>query len=1233
METLVGFLKGMRQDMDNKLSDKDSYYEAVNKQIVFDDLTTTGAIADEPGNKLVTGSLGLTAQDTMIKTVSVRDWVISFIKNTSFEGNRIIKYKITSAGAIANLSTVYTTYTGSTSLGQWFGDNIDCVVRYRDENLCKLYWTDGINQLRHINIFADNSTLPISLLDVTPEAFITQPEVYDVISGGRLNIGRYQYAYQYYNRNGAETVYSQLSNIVDITRGSLQAFSDFAGGDSEDVSNKSALIKIENIDSRFEYIRVLSIYYKDSVTAPEIKVITELAINGQSTITVKDVGGAYLDIITPEELNFVGGRTIIPSTLTTKDNYLIAGNIKEEYFDIDSDTGIYWDARVYRFDSSTNLARVDSSDGATVINVDSDFDVVPITFDCVQTKVNQKLNFKYKQGTLTLGGTGKNISYEFTTKSYIIDPDLSQNTIGSPKNKIWNSSEDASLMRNEMYRFGIVFIKDGKYSFVKWIADILTPDWSTHPPYTIVNSSGTLQLHANVLGIVFTVNNVPNGYQWQIVRVPRNDEDKTILSQCVMGTVKYKDIGNDYTANHKSVNKLKAYKTSNPDYSTLNKSLVYLNSPEINYDTSKIEYSAGDKIIPVKVYRVKHTVADPPPLIDRSKDDIPSNQCQLVTSKFNSFPSVVLTDDEVFVNGAVKLGPVEAAYIENNSTPANFINKGSVNVGGNHRHLSLGNTSLIISLNSFINFNIGGVTENVYEDDLIVCNYTRDSDGIYGGNSFVNKLANIYVKVSKVRSGSITTTCYNGDTYLQFFEFLDHSFDQQKYHEISAFSSSIYIPLESSVNINHIHGFLRSRDYSARELFILQETNDLGKKLFPTGDASSGITTEAGIVYYNFYDDVYKYNSVFSRQLQARSFFPKPLNFEKVEKYDTRVVNSEIANTSLVDNWTRFLYTSYQDLDTEHGKLNKLYVFNNKLYGFQDKAVAIIGFNDRELVQSDASTTLTLGTGDRLTYHQYLTTFSGCKSPNSLIDTGRALYYFDLINKSFYRITDSIEDISNTKGLSRLFKNRNYTSITDVLTGYDAINSRVFLTIQAATPTTISFNERLDAFESLHTYYPKIYLNHLGKLYTTILRDLYIHGEGEILRFHGADNNTNTESSISIIVGDGNTKKTFTNLEFDTNVINYLTNVYADSSVLTIPVSSIVTSNSYQSVTKTSPSLRIRRRFRTWRYMIPKDNSKGRFVDYFLKVDIKNRVTHTATPVNNTTVIGGVKVYYLIPMI
>lgn len=262
----------MKRNLSPTKQDPSSYYKAVNKSIVTDNVDSTGAISDEIGNLIVTNAAALSGEVStgyILKVDTIRDWLVAFIKGGT-DTDKIVKFKLED-DTITNFSVVYS------SISLDLGTNIETVYRYRDENFCKLYWVDGVNQLRSINIFdADSASIPLALLDATPVYATSQPQIIKVLAGGMYKSGKVQYAYQLYNIDGSETVISPVSYAVPLTESSLLGETyTFKGSDSGEDTGKSIRISISNIDSTFDYIKIIAIHYEDIGAPPIINVVEE----------------------------------------------------------------------------------------------------------------------------------------------------------------------------------------------------------------------------------------------------------------------------------------------------------------------------------------------------------------------------------------------------------------------------------------------------------------------------------------------------------------------------------------------------------------------------------------------------------------------------------------------------------------------------------------------------------------------------------------------------------------------------------------------------------------------------------------------------------------------------------------------------------------------------------------------------------------------------------------------
>lgn len=1229
MKQKIGFLKGMRSDLSPTKQDPNSYYHALNKSVISNISNSTGTITDEIGNKLIGNIidiLNISSNYSVIKLDSVRDYLVVFLKGTSGT-DRIDLF--TYDNTTESISHYRNVYAGSLNLGY----SIDTVYRYRDTTYCKVYWSDGINQLRSINIFDTNSaSIPLELLDIIPEVAITQPTISSVTSDGMYQSGVVQYAYQLYNLDGAETTFSPISDRVLLSTSSYTSPTSevFKGSEPEENTGKSVTVTISGIDTNFTYIKLAAIHYSDIAQQPIINIVEERSIRGESTISIKDTGNTVLDVYTPEEFSSVGGRLIIPKTITTKDNYLIAGNIKEKYFDLDDYNGAYWDARAYRF-NTTPLARVyDSADNAS--NITTLFQIsgedVPEEHDAIQKKIDQSSNpiqnFRFQSDGITVGGEGPNIKYEFITTTKKIDTTIA-NTADPQVDEVFKIKEESTgtgysgyanptspsyygYMRDEMYRFGIVFVDEyGRHSFVKWIADIKTPSNAEEPIISIVGDD----ILANVLGIKFTVNNVPSGLKWFIVRAKRGNSDKTNLYQGFMDFL-WKDTGNSYFhrfGDTSPINNISAYKNSASN--AISSNLVLLSSPEISYNNIDLGNNTSSDILKfVDSYTGYRALADDGKLVGEKY----YNPC-FTTSSYS----------EIDDGGFIKLLPNDIATVPNSD--GSFPVKNLANVLDNGAYFGVGGTCVVYAIPSILT--IAGDTSSTRE--ILVFNHERDSSAIYGGNTYNAKLASLYIKAGDLKSGNTYSDVYNGDTVIAMYENLTYSANGSPGEGLEENRKIKIVPLETTVNLPYTNGFTITRDYNAFNYPFIQETKAKGFEWF--GDS-----------YSESYEDYYQYNKVYSRDADVKIYSGKPYNFRALENLDYRVINSERASTiNVTDPWTKFLYTSVQDINSHYGAINKLTVFREKLLAFQDKALAQIGFNDREVQQSTSGSALTLGTSDRLTYHTYISNTSGTYHKDSIVDTGSALYYFDGNNKKIMSISDGLQSITDVLDMTTTFKSINYNeaNITDelfendkgIVAGFNENLRKVFFSIYTGDSfKTYSFNEKLQAFESEHSWASKIYTNHKNNLILENTAKLYIADKGYPLVFFDTLHN----SSITIISNSAEYKHVLTNLEFNAFLKDKSDNTYFVDYFPNSNITDININNSYQTKNhKIIPQSNIRRRFKTWRYQVPRDNFNSRFLDYFHMIEIVNKPSlDTNGDFKNIYLcLDDINIYYLIPLL
>lgn len=208
----------------------------------------------------------------------------------------------------------------------WTPNNpIEAFGVYENDLVQKVYWVDGANQPRVINICKGYQE------DYTHESFdfvqtlqleekVTVEKLYNE---GLFAPGVIQYAFTYYNKYGQET------NIFYTTPLNYISPKD-RGGNPEERVNNSFRITINNLD-KFEFLRVYSIHRTSINGTPQVKRVADVSLkNGDEYLTEVSYvdNGTTGESVDPTFLLYVGGKEIVASTMCSKDGTLFLGNIE-----------------------------------------------------------------------------------------------------------------------------------------------------------------------------------------------------------------------------------------------------------------------------------------------------------------------------------------------------------------------------------------------------------------------------------------------------------------------------------------------------------------------------------------------------------------------------------------------------------------------------------------------------------------------------------------------------------------------------------------------------------------------------------------------------------------------------------------------------------------------------------------------------------------------------------------
>lgn len=202
---------------------------------------------------------------------------------------------------------------------------------YENEAIQKVYWIDGINQPRCINIADDlNKIRKGNVYQFDFLAYnnqILEVEVVKQYETGIFKAGTVQYVFNYYNKNGRQT------NLLITTP--IQYVSNIDRGNEIDTPvNCSFKLICRNINTDFDYLRIYSIHRASQDTTPSVRIVTDIptkyAISKDYSVKALEyvdngIGGESFDY---SALLFMNNLAIVPTTMDAKDNTLFLGNLE-----------------------------------------------------------------------------------------------------------------------------------------------------------------------------------------------------------------------------------------------------------------------------------------------------------------------------------------------------------------------------------------------------------------------------------------------------------------------------------------------------------------------------------------------------------------------------------------------------------------------------------------------------------------------------------------------------------------------------------------------------------------------------------------------------------------------------------------------------------------------------------------------------------------------------------------
>lgn len=361
---------------------------------------------------------------------------------------------------------------------------IETIPYYEAEEIQKIYWTDGLNQPRSINIVSDKIVSKATAFDfiTTFESGLKLSVTKEHNGFGVFPAGTVQYVVTYYNKYGQETNAAFVSPMYYISDADR-------GNSPEETVTCSFRIAAENLDNSFDYIRVYSVLYTSEGTVSAAYVVGDISISSGDNILVDN--GTRNESIDPTKILYLGGRQLSAYTFSHKDNTLFLGNLKS-----------------------------------------------------LSEKNTEKMRNLIRRNFVNADGESKVIKFEYSEDAESIPENFTGNSLYEYTHQLEYSSKQIKTFKGgEKYRFGLQFISDtGERSRVFWIGDKIN---HLYPKYDA--ASNTIGKAVAALDFSGSIATTDSWYQEvlqlageagytkaQIVIAEANESDRLVIAQGIL---------------------------------------------------------------------------------------------------------------------------------------------------------------------------------------------------------------------------------------------------------------------------------------------------------------------------------------------------------------------------------------------------------------------------------------------------------------------------------------------------------------------------------------------------------------------------------------------------------------------------------------------------------------------------------------------------------------------------
>lgn len=302
--------KGMFQDTSISKSSNEFSYENWNIRITAVNDNTLFSVTNEKGPELI----NQTIKGTYLGHCVVGEYIVIFTVDAP--NNYIYRIKLDDTVEVFELCK-------STRLNFNINNPIETLGYYESKDIQKVYWVDGLNQPRVINIITDTPYNNLTQFDFAPtiDKFPSIRVTKEYGGYGQFPAGTIQYFVSYYNKFGSET------SIVAATDLQYISLSDRGAKPDETVACNFRLDISDLDNTNYEYLRIYSAK-RTSLDGPiQLSIVNDVNIKNTLNITVIDTNDNQ-EVLDPSLINYIGGTEVIAGTLAQKNDTLFLGDLK-----------------------------------------------------------------------------------------------------------------------------------------------------------------------------------------------------------------------------------------------------------------------------------------------------------------------------------------------------------------------------------------------------------------------------------------------------------------------------------------------------------------------------------------------------------------------------------------------------------------------------------------------------------------------------------------------------------------------------------------------------------------------------------------------------------------------------------------------------------------------------------------------------------------------------------------